>query len=189
MKITRLLMLGVLLLGFSVTAQKTENPDQSTKLDELVASKHFRIESIWARAQGGNAVNAIANANLNPPGSSGNRFNLANNINYFEMKGDSVMAYLPYFGEIQFGGDHYSNQGTAIEFKGVPKDLTIEKNEKKEHYEIGFQVDNVTETFQVNIKLFPSMKSQMTINSNRRFVIRYDGKVEALPEKEEAEGK
>ena len=189
MKINGLLMLGVLLLGFSVTGQKTENPDQSAKLDELVASKQFRIESIWARAQGGNAVNAIANANLQPPGSSGNRFNLANNPNYFEMQGDSVRAYLPYFGEFQFGGDHYSNRNSAIDFKGIPRELTIEKNEKKDSYEIAFLIDRKTETFQVNIKLYPSLKSLITVNSSQRFVIRYDGNVEALPEKEEAEGK
>ena len=180
MKITGLLIMGILLIGFSGTAQETEKLEKNSNLDELVASKRFRIESLWARAQGGNAVNAIANANLQPLGSSGNRFNLATTPNYFEMQGDSVMAYLPYFGEIQFGGDHYSNDGSAIEFKGIPSDLNIEKNEEKDSYEIAFHIDTGTETFQVNMKLYPSLKSLMTINSNRRFVIRYDGKVEAL---------
>ncbi|MEN8788124.1 MAG: DUF4251 domain-containing protein [Flavobacteriaceae bacterium] len=168
----------IFLAGFALQAQK-----DTKALDEFVNSKEFRIESTWARPQATSATNAIAGSNLQAPGSSGNRINLIGNFNYFEMKGDSVSAYLPYYGERQFGNGHYSGD-TAIEIKTIPRELVVEKNEKKGYYTISFMADQGTETFQVNLKLFPNLKSLMTINSNQRFVINYEGKLMALKEEE-----
>ncbi len=178
MKKTFLYVAAAFFIGFTLNAQK-----DSAALDRLVEAGELRIESNWARPQATTATNAIAGSNLQAPGSSGNRINLIGNFNYFEMKGDSVMAYLPYYGERQFGNGHYSGD-TAIEFKGLARDQTVEKNEKKGYYKISFKTDRDTETFQVNIKLFPSLKSMMTINSNQRFVINYEGKVMAPKEEE-----
>jgi hypothetical protein len=181
MKKSFLYFAAIFLTGAMLHAQK-----DSKGFDKLVTSKEFRIESNWARAQATTGTNAIANSNLKPPGSSGNRYNLIGNFNYFEMKADSVMAYLPYYGERQFGNGHYSGD-TAIEFKTIPRELVVEKNEKKGYYAISFKADQGSETFQVNLKLFPSLKSIMTINSNQRFVINYEGKLMAL--KKEGPGK
>ena len=171
-------------LGLVLSAQKSKE-QKSQLLDELVASKQFRIESQWARPQGGSSINSLSASNLRPPGSSGNRINLIGNYNFLEMDGETVSAILPYFGERQVAGDHYSGN-SGIEFEGTPRNLVIEKNEKKKSYEIAFDIDNNTETFQVNIQLYRNLKSNVTINSNQRFVIRYDGKVMELPEKDEA---
>jgi hypothetical protein len=167
---------AILFVGFTLNAQKDDKA-----LDKLVESKMFRIESTWARPQATTATNAIAGSNLQAPGSSGNSINLIGNFNYFEMKADSVKAYLPYYGERQFGNGHYSGS-TAIEFNGIPRELEIEKNEKKGYYHISFLADKDTETLQLNIKLYPSMKSLMTVNSNQRMVINYEGKLMALKE-------
>jgi len=171
---------ALVLIGLTAGAQK-----RGQDLDELVNSREFRIESQWARAHATTATNAIAESNLQAPGNSGNRYNLIGNFNYFEMKGDSVMAFLPYYGERQFGNGHYSGD-TAIEFRAIPRELVIEKHEKKGHYDISFLADKDTETFQVNVKLFSSLKSQMTISSNQRFPIRYEGKLSALKEEEKS---
>ena len=181
------LLILFLSLGLGLTAQKSKDQKKSETLDELVTSKQFQIESQWARPQGGTTINSLAASNLQPPGSSGNRINLIGNYNFLQMDGETISVILPYFGERQVGGDHYSGN-TGIEFEGTPRNLVIERNEKKKSYEISFDIDKGTETFQVNIELFKNMKSNITINSNQRFVIRYDGKVMALKEKEE-EGK
>lgn len=184
MKLKLFLLVFFGLLGGIAIAQESEKEGREKSLETIVEGKEFRIESTWARAQGGTGVNAIAEAGLQQPGSSGNRFNLIGNFNYLEMKGDSVAAYLPYFGEQQFGNGHYSDQ-TAIEFEGIPRKLSIEKNEKKKRYDVSFEIDRDLETFQVNIQLYHNLKSQITVNSNQRFVIRYDGRVMELPVKKE----
>ena len=186
----RITLLAVLVTVSTVAfGQKSKKEVNWDDLDALVEAQEFRIESDWARAQGDGAINAIAGSGLQQPGSSGNRFNLINNFNFFEMKGETVAAYLPYYGRRQFGNGHYS-ENQSIEFDAVPRNLSIEKNEKKKRYEISFIVDQETENFQVHIQLYPSMKSHITVNSNQRFVIHYDGKVGERPDGEgDAEGK
>ncbi|MGI9547184.1 MAG: DUF4251 domain-containing protein, partial [Flavobacteriaceae bacterium] len=125
MKMRFLLLAIISLLSCGVYGQKTQKEGSETSLETLVEAREFRIESDWARAQPNSGMNAVANSNLQNPGSSGNRFNLIGNQNFLEVKGDSVMAFLPYFGEKQFGGGHYSGQN-AIEFKGVPEKISVE---------------------------------------------------------------
>ena len=189
MKLKIILLASIVAVGSMAYSQKSKKEESWEKLDAFVESKEFRIESTWARPQASTSVNAIAGSNLQPTGSAGNRFNLIGNFNFLEMEGDSVAAYLPYYGELQAGSSHYPSGNTAIEFKGIPRNLTIEKNEKKKKYEVKFDVDRDTETFQIHIDLYTSLKSQITVNSNQRFVIRYDGDVKRLPANEEAEGK
>ena len=188
MKLRIILVASLLFVVTAGISQKKEKEGSWDAVDALVESGEFHMEFIWAIAQGSNGMNAIAGSNLQPPGSAGNRFNIMNTPNKLEIKGDVVSAYLPYFGEQQFGNGHYSGK-TAIEFNGVPKDLTVTKNEKKKRYEISFHINNDTEIFQVNIKLFQNMKSQMVVNSNQRFPIRYEGKITEIPVKEEGSSK
>ena len=177
-----------MLTAMVLSAQKTEAEAGQKLLEQLVDSKEFRIESQWARPQGGSGVNAIAKANLQAPGSSGNRFNLIGIYNFLEMRGDTVTAILPYYGERQIRGSHYEDDN-GIVFEGPYSDLIIEQDEKKKSYKISFDVSNDTETFQINIVLFKTMKSTITVNSNQRYVIRYDGKVMELPDEKAQEVK
>lgn len=188
MKKKVLLLVMAISLGMVTYSQKAKAEKNWEKLDQLVEGKEFRIESTWARAMGDVSVNAIASSGLQQQGGSGNRFNLIGNFNYIEMRGEKLSAYLPFFGRRQFGNGHYADGG-AIEFDGVPREFTIEKNEKKKRYDIYFVIDNETETFQVNMQLYTSLKSLVTVNSNQRFIIRYDGEVGELPVKGDVEGK
>ena len=189
MKLRITLLAMVVAVGTVAFGQKSKKEVNWDKLDALVEAQEFRIESDWARAQGDGSVNAIAESGLQQPGSSGNRFNLINNFNFLDMRGETVAAYLPYFGRRQFTNGHYT-ENQAIEFDGVPRKFSIEKNEKKKRYDIRFFIDKDTETYQMHIQLYTNMKSLITVNSNQRFVIKYDGKVGELREEEDdAEGK
>ena len=188
MKMRMTLLAVVVAIGTVAFGQKSKKEVNWDAIDALVEAKEFRIESDWARAQGDASVNAIARSGLQQPGSSGNRFNLIGNFNFVEMRGDTVTAYLPYFGRRQFSNGHYT-ENQSIEFDAAPRDFTVEKNEKKKRYEISFFVDNGTETFQIHMQLYHNLRSTVTVNSNQRFVIHYDGKIAELPEKQEPEGK
>ena len=188
MKLRITLLAVIVAVGTVAFGQKSKKEVSWGALDALVEAQEFRIESDWARAQGDGSINAIAESGLQQPGSSGNRFNLINNFNSLEMRGETVAAHLPYFGRRQFGNGHYT-ENQSIEFDGEPRNFSVKKNEKKKRYEISFMVDKETETYQIHIQLYPSMKSLVTVNSNQRFVIHYDGKVGELPAKEEVDGK
>jgi hypothetical protein len=156
---------------------------QSEVLDQLVEQKSFQIVSEWAQPMNTNAMNSIASSGLLLPGNSGSNISLIANPNYLKMMGDSVAAYLPYFGERQLSGGY--SIANAIEFKGIPDKLEISQNSKKKTYTIGFTIKEKSEVYQVTITLFNSLASHITINSTQRNFIRYLGKVSELPKEED----
>lgn len=149
-------------------------------LDNMVAQRALTIRADWAQPMATNSLNQLANAGLLPPGSTVNRINLVGESNHLTVAGDTVSAYLPYFGERQMSAGYNADQG--ITFKGVPKDFEITKDVAKHRYVMRFQIKNKTETFRVNAELFPNMSGTISVNSSHRFVIRYDGTVRDLSE-------
>jgi hypothetical protein len=156
-------------------------PETSKSLQEMVTNKSFIIESSWAEPQVTYAMQQLGNAGLFGPGNTPGNISLIGNYNFLKMTKDSVMAYLPYYGERQFGGGYDSSSG-GIEFEGVPENLQITKGQKSD-YDIRFNIHNKNskiENYQVYIKLFPNLSSIININSNQRFNIQYRGRVDVL---------
>lgn len=149
------------------------------RLDELVSKKSFIIESDRAMPMATNSLNSISNAGLLPPGSSASQISLIGNSNYLKIMGDSIAVYLPYFGERQMGGG-YDNDGPGIKFEGIPEDMEINKDEGKQRYDIRFKMTDDSETFNVNVTLYPNLNSMINVNSSQRFPIRYSGEVSAF---------
>lgn len=180
---------GFIALGLSIvlwgcgSSQKTANSTlQNQELAQLVEQKSFQIISEWAQPMNTNAMNSIASSGLLLPGNSGSNISLIANQNYLKMMGDSVAAYLPYFGERQLSGGY--GVTNAIEFNGLPYKQKIAWNAKKGTYTIGFTLKEKSEVYQVTVTLFNSLASHITINSSQRNFIRYIGKVSSLPREE-----
>jgi hypothetical protein len=172
------MIVGMFLMCGCATIPK--NTLAETKaLDELLASKMFEIQSDWALPLTTNSLNSIPNAGLLPPGSSASRISLVGNPNYLRVQGDSITAYLPYFGEQQMGAG-YNREGGAVQFSGVPISYEAIKDEKRQRYEINFRIRNKTETYTVNLSLFPKKVSVINVISTHRFTIRYEGRVGPL---------
>jgi hypothetical protein len=172
-----------LMLGCGSSSRVVAPSDESRALDSLIVENNFIIESDWASPQVTASMAAIANSGLLGVGNNANNINLIGNPNFLKVEGDTISAYLPYFGERQMGGGYGTS--SAIEFKGIPGNLNIEKDNKKQLYRIRFNIqgDN-TETYNVMVDLYPNKTSFININSLQRFPIRYQGNVAAI-EKEE----
>jgi len=156
--------------------------NQSNKiLDEMMRNKTFQIESSSAQPQVTLAMQQIGNAGMLPLGSNVANIDISSHSNYLKMENDSVMAFLPFYGERQFGGGYNNNEGIA--FDGIPHNLTIEKD-RRDSYDIRFNIkdkNSSSEYYQVFIKLFTNLASTITINSNQRRSIQYRGTVSAIP--------
>lgn len=176
-----IIVLGLLAVLWSCGSSQKAGAStmQSQALEQLVEQKSFQIVSEWAQPMNTNAMNSIASSGLLLPGNSGSNISLIANPNYLKMMGDSVVAYLPYFGERQLSGGY--GIGSAIEFKGHPDKLKVSQNSKKETYTIGFTIKDKSEVYQVTITLFNSLASHIVINSSQRNFIRYIGKASELP--------
>lgn len=165
------------------TASKTTGSIADTKvLDDMVAQKAFEIAVDWAVPQASSSMNAIANSGLLGPGNSAGRIDLMGDGNYVKMQGDSVSAYLAYFGERRSGGGYGSNE--AIEFMGLAKDLTIEQSTKDQSYRIQFDIDHESEFYKVDVWLYPNLNCRIGIVSSQRSYIRYEGRVSELNKEE-----
>ena len=173
----------VLIVGITIScgssSKTVPSQGQRRQLEELVTSRSFQIHSEWAMPLMTNSMNSISNAGLLPIGSTGNMISLIGNTNFLKMEGDTISAYLPYFGERQMGGG-YSNDDNAIQFKGIPKNYEISEDKKTGSKEISFNINNRTESFRVFITLSPNLTSNINVNSTKRFTIRYRGEVEPI---------
>ncbi len=166
-------------IGCGSSSKTVSSIAQIQQLEELVTSKSFQIQSDWAMPLMTNSMNSISNAGLLPIGSTGNMISLIGNTNFLKMEGDTISAYLPYFGERQMGGG-YSNNDNAIQFKGIPKNYEVMEDKKSGSKEISFNINNRTESFRVFITLSPNLSSNINVNSTERFSIRYRGEVEPI---------
>ena len=184
--VTSILKLAVMLFVVAAniacsSASKVKNGKKSfEQLDALMTAKDFEIISNWALPLATNSLNSLANAGLFQPGSTAGQISLIGNPNYVKIKGDSLLVYLPYFGERQMGGG-YNNRGPGISFDGIPQQMVIKKNEEKERYDIRIKMKDRTESFNLTITIFPNFDTAINVNSSQRFSIRYAGSARAIP--------
>ena len=117
-------------------------------------------------------------------GNSAGSINILGNVNYFKMKGDTITAHLPYYGERYMGGGY--NNKIAIEFNGIPRSEEIKWNEKKQRAEMRFSIyqkdDN--ELYDIFIMIFSNNTTRMDVNSTERSLITFEGKIKALASQE-----
>lgn len=172
----------VLLLGCGAS-NKTAQVSEADKLalQDLVESGRLEFTAEWARPLLTSSMNSIANSGLLAPGNTAGRINLLGNPAYLRVVGDSVYAYLPYYGERNMVTG-YGNTNNAIQFEGVAKDFELMEDSKTQGYNLNFSVDNDTETYTVFAKIFPGMGGTVNVNSTHRQTISYTGEISALDE-------
>lgn len=175
----------VLLMGCGSNRKYTEQENQAYQnLQNLVASKSLEIVSNSASPFASAAFSRVANSNILGPGNSANNIDLTTNANKLTIKGDSIQAYLPYFGEQNFGGGYNGNH-SGIEFNEVPEDYNVVKDDKKHTVDIRFKIDDEhrsNEHYNVMITLYPNNRSTIRIQSTNRSSIEYTGRVSPLME-------
>ena len=180
-------ILPVLIIAFFLSCSSSKSPEltaeQIKELDEIVSNKSIEFKARWARPLTSTSLNRIASAGLIEPSSNINNIDMTTNQNYFRMVGDSVMAYFPYFGEIQLGGGYYPQNNNGIQFNGIPQNFSVDKDKKG--YKIRFNIKDNTETYQVNAQLFANKKAVLNINSSHRTPITYSGNFDEFQEKSE----
>ena len=151
-------------------------PADNKLIDGLINKKSFEIVSQSATPQNTMAINAVANSGLLAPGDTSGLINLIGNVNYLRVHGDSISAYLPFFGERRMGVV-YGSQNGGISFDGTPTNYVV-KNGKKNAREIRFTIndeENETEHYRVLIYMYPNLRTTININSTHRTSMTYRG--------------
>lgn len=177
-----------MLMGCGSNKEFTEQDHQAYRnLQDLVASKSFKIVSNSATPRASAAFTRVANSNILGPGSSANNIDITTNTNYLTVKGDSILGFLPYYGEQNFGGGYNGNH-SGIEFKDVPKEYEVINNDKKHSVDILFKIDDQyrnSDRYDIRITLYPNNRSNIRVQSTSRSSIEYLGRVSKLEEAKE----
>lgn len=164
-----ILLVLVCLVNFSVFAQdktkkelKAERDSQKQKeIESLIDARKFDFEAQKATPQGG-------------------RFIILDYNTYFlKFNPEKTTADLPFFGRafnVAYGGDG------GIKFEGTPENIKVEKNKKS--YTIKASVRGKDDVYNLMFSIFYDGGATLSINSNNRAFISYDGEIRA-PKAEE----
>nr|WP_315150261.1 DUF4251 domain-containing protein [uncultured Flavobacterium sp.] len=134
--------------------------EKQKQISILVESKEFVFAADRMNPQGGRTVNLTTDYSV-------------------EFHPDLINSYLPFIGRgftgIGYGGDE------GMTFQGKPTIFTIEKTKKA--YQIKAEVTGKNDTYSMMLTVSFEGNAYLTINSNNRSSISYDGEIEAFKSK------
>jgi hypothetical protein len=123
----------------------------------LVDSKAFLFEAIRVIPQGGRTIELTSNYTL-------------------EIQPDLIKCDLPFFGRA-YSGVGYGGDG-GMKFEGKPTVFSTEK--KKKAYLIKAEVKGERDSYSIMLTVYFEGSAYVTINSNNRSSISYDGNIESI---------
>jgi len=158
-----LICLAVLCAGSQVLyaqSKKEKAEKKAGAVKELINSRHYTVDVLRAYPMGGESVNLTSPYSL-------------------EIRGDSLISYLPYFGRaysIPYGG------GKGLIFDAPITNYRCVINTKKTAL-ITFESRNDEDAYQFQVDIFPSGSATIDVVPTKRQSISYQGDLNLLPKK------
>jgi hypothetical protein len=104
--------------------------------------------------------------------------NLSSNPNYMKFQPEMIVSEMPFFGKA-YGAVGYGND-TGVKFKGKPEKYDVVKTSK--NFEIEAEVKGTSDTFRVSVTVGFEGNASLSITSNSRSTITYQGDIFPLEE-------
>lgn len=104
---------------------------------------------------------------------------LTTNPNYVKFQPDFIKSEMPFFGRAYSGGGYGGDGG--LDFEGKPEEYAINKG--KNAYQLKAVVKGRNDTYTLSLSVFFEGSASLTISSNKRSTISYNGEISA-PAKE-----
>jgi len=101
--------------------------------------------------------------------------NLTTNTNYVKFHPDRIESYMPFFGKA-YAGIGYGSDG-GLKFDGKPDNYTITKESK--NYQVNASVKGTNDTYKISLSVSFNGSASLSINSNNRSSISYNGEISA----------
>jgi len=145
--------------------RKQQQKEDYKQTKELIENQDFVFEADWATSYKGRRVNV-----------AGDRYTLI-------IKSDATEAYLPFYGRAYSGTAYGGDGGIKFEVEGVSYD--INHNDKKTKTKIKFEVKHKSENYDIFLTVYSNGNANLSISSNNRSNMTYDGKITQYKEEEE----
>jgi archaellum component FlaF (FlaF/FlaG flagellin family) len=188
MRLKFLLFFGMLFMLWSCKTNKVQRnkADDLNILEQLSEQKnyHIGIETVYPFNTA--ATTQVLNSLLSNTGNNASRINVSGDGNYIEIKGDSIKAYLPFFGERRLNSGSYGSADSGIQINDKLNDYSKEVDSRKRKLVLKFraqQANQGTDKYDVTIEIFPNNKSIVNITPVYRTFIRYSGRLKPLKDK------
>jgi hypothetical protein len=105
---------------------------------------------------------------------------LTTNSNYVQFYPNIIKSEMPFFGRA-FGGIGYGSD-VGLHFEGTPREFTIKKGRK--FYQIKAVVKGEKDTYTLLLSVFFEGSATLSISSNNRSTISYNGDIFKIEKKE-----
>ncbi len=157
------MLLLALLLGtptLSAQSKKEKKEQKKEAVTKLIESENYKIDVNTAMPMRGRSIPLMSSYSL-------------------EIRNDSVVSYLPYYGRaysIPYGG------GNGLNFKAILKEYNVEMD-KKGNTVINFVVRNPEDRYEFRIKVFPNGSASIDVNMQNRQSISFYGELDIKEEK------
>ncbi|MFV8326391.1 DUF4251 domain-containing protein [Flavobacterium sp. ZS1P14] len=163
----------VLFLSLMVTASYAQEKSKKQLREERKIEKEKQIASLVDSK----AFVFIGRTAL---GQGFRSIDLTTNSNYVEFKPDEITSEMPFFGR-GYSGIAYGSRDGGMNFKGSPKEFTVEKGRKA--YQIKATVKGETDVYTLFLSVSFGGSATLTINSNNRSPISYNGEIRPIEKK------
>ena len=151
-----IIVLAAALAGCATTAERMEREARTAaQVSEALASRHYTINVLMMYPQRGRAVNLTTNYSV-------------------EVKGDSLISYLPYFGRaynVPYGG------GKGLNFIAPITGYQTE-TDRKGMTRVVLTTENEEDRYQYVLEVSSSGDSYIQVQSRQRDFIRYSGRMD-----------
>ncbi len=158
MKRILLVVLALTISFFDASAQKRKKSDDKVfdkAVIELIEKRDFKLVATQAHSQGGRSVSLNRDYSV-------------------ELRGDSIISHLPFYGRayrIPYGG------GDGLSFESTIKEYKI-KEGKKGSIEVRFSSRTREDTFDFTITIYPNGSANIVVTSNNRQSMSYHAELE-----------
>lgn len=154
-----LLVLIVQLPNLSAQSKKEKEEQKKAIVKELIVSENYKIDVTTAYPMRGRSIPLTSPYSL-------------------EIRNDSVISHLPYFGRaysIPYGG------GNGLIFKTLLKEYTMDMD-KKGRARIKFKARNPEDQYEFNVTIYDNGSASIDVNMQNRQSINFMGNL-FVPEK------
>jgi hypothetical protein len=173
-RLALIFMIGFTVLSFTNASAQEKSKKQlkeEKKLEKqnqialLIDSKEFIFVANRVQPQGGRSINLTSG-------------------DFAEFHPDFIKCDLPFFGRAFSGG--YGNDN-GMKFEGKPTVYSIEKNKK--NYAIKIEVRGTSDYYSMMLLVYFEGSATLSITSNNRSSISYDGDIKVFKKDNELENK
>lgn len=141
----------------SKKAQREKNKiEKQHQVDSLINSREFVFVAIRALPQGGGSVN------------------LTGNYNTVKFHPEKIESDMPFFGRA-YSVDYGGNGG--IKFEGKPIEYKVVSRNERMGFDVDATVSVTRDSYKLSLFVSPDGSASLTINSNQRSSISYNGNI------------